>query len=121
MLPAEHRLTHPADFRRVIRRGQRAGSRTLVAHVAYAGPAAAPTASTRVGLSVSKAVGNAVVRNRVKRRLRHAVRDHVTTGPEAADIVLRATPAAGRASYDALVADLSRVLTRTAPVTGTDR
>lgn len=121
MLPAEHRLTHPADFRRVIKRGQRAGSRTLVAHVAYAVPADAPGPPTRVGLVVSKAVGNAVVRNRVKRRLRHAMRDHVATCSAGADIVLRATPAAGRATYPDLAADLSRVLTKAVASTGTGR
>jgi ribonuclease P protein component len=65
-----------------------------------------------VGFVVSKAVGNAVVRNRVKRRLRHLAREHVTSLPGSAVLVVRALPAAGSASYAALGEDLTRSLQR---------
>jgi ribonuclease P protein component len=66
----------------------------------------------RVGFVVSKAVGNAAVRNRVKRRLRHQAREHVTTLPGSAVLVVRALPAAARASYEELATDLARSLHR---------
>ena len=66
----------------------------------------------RVGFVVSKAVGNAAVRNRVKRRLRHQAREHVTTLPGSAVLVVRALPAAAQASYEELATDLVRSLQR---------
>ena len=64
---------------------------------------------------VSKAVGNAVARNRVKRRLRHLAREHVSTLPGSAVLVVRALPAAATASYADLGADLDRCLRRVQP------
>ncbi len=65
----------------------------------------------RVGFVVSRAVGNAVVRNRVKRRLRHLVREHLSSLPGSAVLVVRALPAAAAASSAELGADLARCLT----------
>jgi ribonuclease P protein component len=70
------------DFRRTVRRGVRAGRRTVVVHAFRLdgerpdGPADSPTVpeTGTVGFVVSRAVGSAVVRNRVKRRLRHLAR-----------------------------------------------
>ena len=109
MLPAAHRLTDGATFHRTVRAGRRAGSRTLVVHlVADGGAAGGP----RIGFVVSKAVGGAVVRNRVKRRLRHLAREHVSSLPGAAVLVVRALPAAAAADYEELGADLERCLSR---------
>lgn len=69
----------------------------------------------RIGFVVSKAVGNAVARNRVKRRLRHLAREHVSTLPGSAVLVVRALPAAATASYADLGADLDRCLRRVQP------
>jgi ribonuclease P protein component len=69
----------------------------------------------RIGFVVSKAVGNAVARNRVKRRLRHLAREHVSTLPGSAVLVVRALPAAATASYADLGADLDRCLRRVRP------
>ena len=123
MLPAAARLTSGESFRRCIRAGHRAGSRTLVLHLAAGGD---PTrdlgsgaASPQVGFVVSRAVGNAVVRNRVRRRLRHLVRDRLPELSElsvllqgGAVIVVRALPAAAGSSYDELRGDLARCLER---------
>jgi ribonuclease P protein component len=122
VLPAAARLTSGESFRRCIRAGHRAGSRTLVLHLAVGGDpspdlSSGPT-TTQVGFVVSRAVGNAVVRNRVRRRLRHLVRDRL---PELAAllpgavIVVRALPAAPGASYDELRGDLARCLERVLP------
>lgn len=111
MLSAAHRLTDGATFHRTVRAGRRAGSRTLVVHLVPADADGGP-GGPRVGFVVSKAVGNAVVRNRVKRRLRHLAREHVSTLPGAAVLVVRALPAAAAASSAELRADLDRCLSR---------
>lgn len=108
MLSRSHRLTDADSFRAATRRGSRAGARTLVVHLV---PGAEP-GPARVGFVVSKAVGPAVVRNRVKRRLRHLAREHVTSLPGSAVLVVRALPAAATASYPELGADLERCLDR---------
>lgn len=66
----------------------------------------------RVGFVVSKAVGPAVTRNRVKRRLRHLAREHVSSLPGSAVLVVRALPEAASASYEELRTDLGRCLER---------
>ncbi|WGX96829.1 ribonuclease P protein component [Nocardioides sp. L-11A] len=113
MLAADHRLTEPDLFRSASRRGRRAGSRTLVAHLLLPdGQQVVGMSGVRVGFVVSKAVGNAVVRNRVKRRLRHAVRPMLTDLPPGAVLVVRAQAAAAAASYAELCVDLDRCLHR---------
>ncbi len=111
MLSSAHRLTDGAAFRDTVRRGRRSGTRTVVVHLATGGPASAG-APPRVGFVVSKAVGNAVTRNRVKRRLRHLAREHVSSLPGSAVLVVRALPAAATASPAELRADLARSLRR---------
>src|SRR4051794_5742508 len=64
VLPAAARLTSGESFRRCVRSGHRAGSRTVVLHLLEA-PAAGPGPAT-AGFVVSRAVGGAVVRNRVR-------------------------------------------------------
>ena len=109
MLPAAHRLRDGRDFRRTIRSGRRAGSRTLVVHLATVDPGAP---GPRVGLVVSKAVGNAVLRNRVQRRLRHLCREQLSALPASGMLVVRALPAAADASSVELGEDLRRCLQR---------
>jgi ribonuclease P protein component len=123
MLNRRHRLTAPAGFARAIRRGRRAGSRSLVVHLAVDRdgdqPAeangtdrATPVQPPVVGFVVSRAVGNAVTRNLVKRRLRHLARERLDALPGRCVLVVRALPAAGTASYDALAHDLDSALSR---------
>jgi len=119
VLSAHHRLRTPEDFRAASRRGRRAGSRAVVAHllrtdvpqvvdVSPKGGAADP----RIGFVVSKAVGTAVIRNRVKRRLRHAAAQRLDRLAPGSLLVVRAQPSAAEASYQELVADLDRCLDR---------
>lgn len=109
MLPVVNRLGDAAVFRQASRKGRRAGSRTLVAHLAREDEPDGPT-PLRVGFVVSKAVGNAVVRNRVKRRLRALVREQLSVLPGSAVLVVRALPASATASSAELRADLARCL-----------
>jgi ribonuclease P protein component len=105
---AAHRLTGSAQFSLAIRTGRRAGSDTLVVHLARPGAAGPP----RIGFVVSRAVGNAVTRNRVKRRLRELVRVERERLPTGSLLVVRALPAAASASYGELRSDLARCLSR---------
>ena len=107
MLSQANRLTESDDFRRVVRRGQKAGCATLVVHLGDS-----DSGSTLAGFVVSKAVGNAVIRNRVKRQLRHLTREQLSVLPRSVMLVVRARPAAADASYAELRADLVRCLER---------
>ena len=111
MLPPEHRLTRSDDFRLAVRGGRRAGSHTLVLHLADApGDPAVPPA--KIGFVVSKQVGNAVVRTKVKRRLRHVVRQDLGRVPAASLLVVRAKPEAALGSFAELRSDFERCLDR---------
>jgi ribonuclease P protein component len=113
VLERRNRLTSSAGFTAATRGGRRAGTRTLVVHLAVrgAGPDAASEAdAVRVGFAVGRGVGNAVTRNRVRRRLRHLVRERLPVLPEASDLVVRALPAAAAASYATLGRDLDQAL-----------
>lgn len=109
MLPSAYRMRRSADFEAAVRRGRRAGRRTLVVHAASTGESDTPA---RVGFVVSKAVGSAVVRNRVKRRLRAVVADRRGLLPSGSLVVVRATPAAAGVDVSTLAADLDSALPR---------
>ncbi|MGD7002523.1 ribonuclease P protein component [Corynebacterium halotolerans] len=110
MLPRQHKFTSPVEFDRTIKRGRRAGSRTLVVHLWEQDTEASPVIAggPRFGLIVSKAVGNAVVRHRTSRRLRHVCADLARELPANCNLVIRALPR----SADADSADLERDLRR---------
>jgi ribonuclease P protein component len=114
VLPSAHRLTDGASFREAVRTGRRCGARTVVVHLAPGDN----EGTARVGFVVSKAVGDAVTRNRVKRRLRHLAREHVTSLPGSAVLVVRALPASATASSAELRADLDRCLRRALDAVG---
>ena len=111
MLGRSHRLTKGQQFATAIRCGRRAGSTTLVLHLAL-GPESGEAGPPLLGFVVGKAVGNAVERNRVKRRLRHLARARVATLPGGTLLVVRALPASVAATSGRLAADLDSTLAR---------
>jgi ribonuclease P protein component len=112
VLARSHRLTSSVGFSAAVRGGRRAGSRSVVVHLALPDPEVAAERGARVGFVVGKVVGNAVTRNRVKRRLRHLVRARVESLPGSAVLVVRALPAAATATFEQLGKDLDRALGR---------
>jgi ribonuclease P protein component len=104
------RLHRSADFTEVVRRGRRASRPTLTVHLLTGGDDAALPA--RAGLVVSKAVGGSVVRSTVSRRLRHLLRDRLGELPDGSRLVVRAAPAAARATSPLLAQDLDAALAR---------
>jgi ribonuclease P protein component len=66
----------------------------------------------RIGLIVSRPVGNSVVRHRVARRLRAVSADRLARWDAGDLVVIRALPAAARASSQELGTDLDLALTR---------
>lgn len=112
MLTREHRLTSGNEFAPVIRRGARAGSRTVVVHLLETDDLAVEPSAPRVGFVVGRAVGNAAVRNLVRRRLRHLVRERLAVLSPSATMVVRALPAAAAATYADVGMDLDQALSR---------
>jgi ribonuclease P protein component len=100
------------DFARTIRRGQRAGRGSLVAH--YLAPATPPVTPSAplVGFVVGRAVGGSVGRHRVARQLRHLVRSRLDRLPAGSLLVIRALPAAAGLDSASLGVDLDSALGR---------
>lgn len=112
MLPARNRLRESGQFRAVLRGpgGSRAGGPLMVVHAAMTDPMGVQ--APRVGFVVSGAVGGSVVRHRVVRRLRALVKPRLGGIPDGCDLVVRANPAAARASFQELEVEFDRLLTR---------
>jgi ribonuclease P protein component len=95
LLPKQHRISAPGEFRVTMRAGRRRSSAILVTHaLATASPAPA-----RFGFVVPKNVGIAVRRNAVQRRLRALCAEQITAGAKGVDVVVRALPASAGATF----------------------
>jgi len=105
MLPSAQRLRASGDFALIQRRGTRVSRPTLVVSAFVR-----PDAPTRIGLSVGKTVGNSVVRHSVSRKLRHVVAPCLAELPPGTQLVIRALPAAARASSADLDSDVRQAL-----------
>lgn len=107
MLPRPHRVRRPDDFRRVLRRGRKAGGRRLSVHLL-----ADDAGESRAGFVVGRSVGGSVERNRVIRRLRHLTAERLTGLPDGTALVVRAHRGAAAATSTELGADLDAALRR---------
>lgn len=107
MLPRAHRLTRADDYRRVIRRGRRTVSSSVVCYRLDA-----ESERALFGVVVSKQVGGAVVRNLVRRRLQAICAESAGRARGGQLIVLRALPGSRDASWDTLRSEVADVLGR---------
>ena len=101
------------EFSAAIRGGARGGSQRLIVHLRApedGSDTSSHDGAVRVGLIVPRAVGPAVQRNRVKRRLRALIADRLAQFEPANQLVVRALPAAGRATSAELGQDLEVAL-----------
>ena len=104
-LPVTNRIRRPAEFRRVLARGNRV-SNTVMNVVATSNN----RSRSRIGLSVSKRVGSAVKRNLIKHRIQTAFANICSEGGW--DLVVIAKPPSSNVSYGELYAAIERLLTR---------
>ena len=103
--PAEYRLRHPAEFRRVFDRRRSVSDDKLIVYACEN-----LQAHSRLGLSVSRKVGGAVARNRWKRLIREAFRRSRGQLPGGLDFVV--IPRRRRNVDGEMVQDSLRVLAK---------
>ena len=109
MLPREHRMVHPGDFKNTIRRGSRAGNSMVVVHCRTD----EASRSALVGFVVpKKAIRLASGRNRIKRQLRHLMRQRVGDFSPHLHLVIRVLPGAVDQDYHVLATQLDNALRR---------
>lgn len=109
MLAKANRVTRPADFRAVVRRGIRVPTGHTVLHVLHDGDG-----PPRFGFIVTKDVGGAVVRNTVRRRLRAVCYDVIDRVGSGTDVVIRALPGSDQLTYANLHSEIESGLQRSA-------
>ena len=101
MLPASARLRKSSEISAVLKSGARFSAKLVVLHVAQSS-----NEQTKVAFAVGKNVGNSVVRHRVTRRLRHAMSPLLVTLPIGSQVVVRALPDSGKATFNQLSENL---------------
>ena len=104
-LPSTQRIRRPAEFRKVLARGNRV-SNTHMNVVATSNN----RSCSRIGLSVSKRVGSAVMRNLVKRRIQTAFANICSGGGW--DLVVIAKSPSSNVSYGELYSGIHSLVTR---------
>lgn len=103
-------LRRSADFQRVYRRGERAGSEHLAVYALA--PRRGGDSRPEVGFSVGKGVGSAVARNRLRRRCR-TILDALPLDPRGGQrVVIVARTGSAELRYDRLRAELRTSLSR---------
>lgn len=107
-------MRRSTDFTAAVRSGRRAPGSTLVLHVLPRGE----ENPVKLGLIVSKGVGGSVVRHQVARRLRAVSAARLEAFSPGDLVVLRALPAAARATSEQLAADLENAMERLDRSTG---
>lgn len=96
-------MTHPSDFRVVMRHGRKTGTGKIVLHVLVRNGVAPP----RFGFIVTKSVGGAVTRNLIRRRLRAVCREVLPNVPPGTDVVVRALPGCEQIDWVSLYREIA--------------
>ncbi|MDZ8173141.1 ribonuclease P protein component [Microbacterium xanthum] len=110
MLARQNRLTRGAEYKAVVRRGNRCAGANSITYVTQSGDDRA----ARFGFIVSKQVGSAVVRNTVRRRLKAVCAAALTDVRPGADVVIRALPGSATADFAQLRDEVTRCLAKRA-------
>lgn len=110
MLARPNRLTRGAEYKTVVRRGDKCAGAHTVMYVVASGESRA----ARFGFIVSKQVGSAVVRNTVRRRLKAVCAGNLAHVRAGSDVVIRALPGAASAGFHELRSEVERCLSRRA-------
>lgn len=106
-LPPAERLLARRDFLLVQSKGRRLHGECFVLLVFDRGDGM----PSRIGVTVSRKVGNSVVRHRVKRWVRETFRRNKALFPQSADIVAIAREGKAPASFEAVHAELTTLVT----------
>jgi ribonuclease P protein component len=120
MLPKDHRLWHPQDFKAVYARGVHRKTSHLTLRALRCSPQPEAQISeisnqtqraTRIGISISQKVSKrAVVRNRIKRQIRAAFRQLLSKLSNGWDIVIVVKPTAIECNYAKFLQELEQLL-----------
>lgn len=115
MLARRHRVTSGSDYRRISRRGRRAGAPGLVVFAELCEDESAPT---RFGFIITKRVGVAVVRNTMRRRLKAICYALLPIVPTGLSVVIRVFPDATELSYGQLETRVRSAVLKAAEAAG---
>lgn len=105
MLPREHRIVEPGDFRRVVRRGDKCVTDHLIAY-------RIGDDSARVGIIATNKCGNAIVRNTLRRRTRAICRELVDSGSLTGDVIIRFRCEGNTPDYQTLKSEIDLCVQR---------
>jgi ribonuclease P protein component len=105
VLPRRNRIVEPADFRSVVRRGEKYITEHLIGYRVPAGEA-------RVGIVVTVKAGNAIARNTARRRIRAIARKLIDEGQLDGDIIFRFRGDAGATGFVELESELNECATK---------
>lgn len=105
-LPKRERIRRRTEYQRCYREGRRRHGESMILYAVDN-----ELGHPRLGITVSRKVGNSVVRHRVKRRLREIYRRWSGRAQlPSMDLMIHVKPTAGRASFQMLESELTRLL-----------
>jgi ribonuclease P protein component len=109
VLARANRVTRGSDYRAIVRRGKRYVAPNTITYIRRSPDA---SSDVRFGFIVGKGVGTAVRRNLVRRRLKAVCHELMPVTIGGSDIVVRALPASGGASWATLLGEISRAVSK---------
>jgi ribonuclease P protein component len=107
VLAKANRVTRGSDYRAIVRRGKKYVSPNTITYIR---PDPDGGCGVRFGFIVSRGVGKATRRNLVRRRLKAACYELMSAAKPGCDVVVRALPGSGEASWATLLEEISRAV-----------